>query len=437
MNITKYIIKFIHQILARKGANLSLNSFKIQTQEDILNSKYFCMVPWVHTHLLPNSDIIPCCLSDYKDTFGNVKKSSIEKIWNNTRYKTMRKMMLADREIYSCNKCYEVEKSGVISMRKRMNVNYSKYASTLKETQPNGHHPNLKMRYFDIRFSNICNFKCRGCSPALSTKWYEDYQKLWDMKIDGPKLINAVKENKSTWEEIEAYLPHVEIAYFAGGEPLLMDEHYMCIERFIELGKTDVQLVYNTNLSILDFKKYKLIELWSQFKSINVGVSLDDIEERGEFFRSGLDWENFVSNFKKIKTNCPHIYFQVNVTISLFNIHRIPEIHRFLYESGFIDEFGLNLNTLLDPSEYRAQNLPKVDKLKIEKKLTLYISELKNKYPNKQWGALQSAVKNQIHFMKSQDEELGERFKSITLKLDNIRNESFEQTYPELKHLIE
>ena len=438
LNLTKLIIRQIHKTFFKESYNQQVrSSYKIKTADDILASKYFCMIPWVHTHILPNSDIIPCCVSDYKDTFGNVKSSSISKIWNNKRYKTMRKMMLDDRAIFSCNKCYEVEESGVISMRKRINYQFQNRSDILEQTTGSGHHPDLKMRYFDIRFSNICNFKCRGCSPALSTKWYEDYQKLWNIKLDTPKLINAVKDNQSTWNEIEDYLPYVETAYFAGGEPLLMDEHYKCLERFIELGKTEIQLRYNTNLSILEFKKYNLIELWAKFKNINIGVSLDDIESRGEFFRSGLDWNNFISNFKKIKLNCPHIYFQVNVTVSLFNIHRLPIIHNYLYSEGLIDEFGMNFNLLLDPHEYRTQVLPKNDKDKIELSLISYIKQLKKKYPSKDWSHFESALINQIHFMRPQGEDLRQRFKDVTLKLDEIRKESFKDVYPELRHLIE
>ena len=33
---------------------------------------------------------------------------------------------------------------------------------------------NFRMRYFDIRFSNICNFKCRTCGSAFSSKWEQE-----------------------------------------------------------------------------------------------------------------------------------------------------------------------------------------------------------------------------------------------------------------------
>jgi MoaA/NifB/PqqE/SkfB family radical SAM enzyme len=418
--------------------NLSGKKQVILTPEDIKKSKHFCMIPWIHTHVLPNSKVIPCCVSDYLDVFGDTKKNTLTEIWNGTRYRTMRRLMIADRPVFSCNKCYELEASGINTMRTRTNDKFSHYSEELKKTKNNGYLQNPKMRYFDIRFSNICNFKCRGCSPALSTKWYEDYQKLWNFTSKEPKLINATKDSPTLWQEIQDYLPQVEVAYFAGGEPLLMDEHYQTLEKLIEIGNTNITLQYNTNLSVLKFKKYDLIHLWKHFKEVELTVSLDDIESRGEYFRSGLDWEKLVSNFKEIRDNFPNIYFQVNCTISLFNIHRIPEIHSALMEFDFIDDAGFNFNTLLDPPEYRTQVLPESYKAETSLKLKSYIKKLNILYPMMNWDYFKSSLVNQIHFMNSADlSENIPNFKEMTLKLDEIRTENFTETYPELAGLVE
>lgn len=424
--------------MASNAAKAHFEENKINTAQDIIESKYFCVIPWIHTHILPNSKVIPCCVSHYEDTFGDLKQNKLIDIWNGARYRTMRKLMLADRKVYSCSKCYEVESSNVISMRKRMNSLFRNTSELLQQTKVDGSHPNLQMKYFDIRFSNICNFKCRGCSPALSTSWYDDHQKLWNFNSDKPKLINATNDVSDLWDQLKKFLPTVEVAYFAGGEPLLMEEHYKTLEHLIKIGNTNIRLDYNTNLSVLKFKKYDLINLWSKFDRITLNVSLDDIEERGEYFRSGLKWDRFVSNFKELQEKCPQIEFSVNVTISLFNISRIPEIHSFLYKNHFIDKFSFHFNTLLDPKEYRTQVLPFKDKIKIEMKLLTYLKTLEEGEDKNDWSYFRSSLLNQIHFMKSTDlSSQLKRFKEQTLKLDEIRNESFSQIYPELKHIIE
>ncbi|MAX66987.1 MAG: hypothetical protein CME66_08640 [Halobacteriovoraceae bacterium] len=420
--------KFFDQAFRKKN--------KIQGPEDIKSSQYFCIVPWLHIHALPDSNVIPCCVSSYEDSYGNLKSHSLKEIWNNKRFKTMRRLKVMDRPVHGCHKCYEIEKSGIESMRKRLNRDFAHHYPILSQTQIDGHVKDLKMRYLDIRFSNICNFKCRGCSPALSTKWYEDFQKLWDEKSNTPKLMNTAKDSPTLWNELEQMLPYIETAYFAGGEPLLMDEHYHCLEKLITLKKTDINLQYNTNLSVLKFKKYDLLQIWRHFKSVDLNVSLDDIETRGEYFRAGLDWEKFLHNFKQVRDEFPHFNFQVNCTINIFNIHRIPEIHTTLLKHKLIDPEGFNFNTLLDPPHYRTQVLP--SRLKKERtiKLKAYMRSVDDNYPGQNWEKFKTELSNQIHFMNSADlSKKLSTFRQVTKKLDQIRNQNFCKTYPELQEL--
>jgi len=414
---------------------------KINTKEDIKDSKHFCIIPWLHLHALPDSRVLPCCVSDFDETYGNLNKESLKEVWNNSKFKTMRRLMLADRPVSSCSKCYELEESNVPSMRVRSNSKFSRHSDLIKNTQNDGYIENPKMIYLDFRFSNICNFKCRGCSPALSTKWYEDHQKLWDFKSDKPKLINVVNDNPNIWEELRHSLPDVEEAYFAGGEPLLMDEHYKCLDFFIEKNMNNVQLSYNTNLSILNFKKYDIISLWKKFENVSLMISIDDIEGRGEYFRSGLEWDNLLKNIEIVKQKLPHVYIHVNCTVNIFNISRLPEIHSYLFSKNIVNMHGFILNTLQDPIEYRSQALPQKLKDDFSKKLNNYANKLHMLFPmgdkNIQWLSLKQQIKNQIDFMNAEDLEskLGD-FKKLTYKLDKIRDNNCEETFPELKEIF-
>ena len=54
------------------------------------------------------------------------------------------------------------------------------------------------MRYFDIRFSNICNFKCRTCGSGFSTQWEQEDLKnnVYHAKIipknDNPDFLKEI-----------------------------------------------------------------------------------------------------------------------------------------------------------------------------------------------------------------------------------------------------
>ena len=79
---------------------------------------------------------------------------------------------------------------------------------------------------------------------------------------------------------------NLKFIYFAGGEPLITENHYKVLERLIELKKKP-SLWYNTNFSTLSYKKYNLIKMWKKllikppWTNISLSISLDGMEKRG------------------------------------------------------------------------------------------------------------------------------------------------------------
>ncbi len=411
---------------------------KVISKQDIRDSQSFCILPWIHLHVLPNSDVLPCCDSYYDDPYGNLKESSISNVWNNKKFKNMRKKFSQDKKVYGCRRCYETEESGIKSMRLRVNKDFEHYHKLVSDMDSSGGIENPKLKYFDMRLSNVCNFKCRGCSPVLSTSWYEDYERLWDLKLKTPKLENVLKNNLTVKEEISTLLPEVETIYFAGGEPLITDEHYEIITELIRIKKTEVNLDYNTNLSTLKFKKYNILEMWANFSKVKINISIDDIGARGEYFRSGLNWNKFLENFKILKEHRGNINTNVTCTISIFNIHRIPEIHTFLFENDLIRPDEFIFNTLLSPRVYRTQVLPSVKKRIVTRDLKNYLTQLNDRFPEINFDEFSASMRNQIDFMNDKDLSNSlQKFRTVTKKLDSMRSENFTQVYPELKTLFE
>lgn len=409
---------------------------KIQTSEDLIKSKHSCILPWIHSHILPDSTVLPCCVSDFSESYGQLNQKSMDEIWNDEKFNQMRLRMLEDKPVKSCHNCYELEAGNMSSMRQRMNKEFSHHVKDLHQTAPDGSYSQIKMRYLDIRFSNLCNFKCRGCSPFCSSQWFDDYRELWGQNINDQKLVSLNQTEKTKIGQLNEWLETLEVAYFAGGEPLMMDEHYYCLERLIELNK-DIPIHYNSNLSVLRFKKYDLIELWKNFSQIDLNISLDDFGPRGEYFRHGLEWEKFKKNVLKIKEELPHARFQVTCTITIFNIHRIPEIHDEIMQLGIIDSSGFTLNPLQDPVYYRTQVLPKNEKTLITNKLSEFKESLPKRYPGQSWDDFQASIDGIVSVMNKIDlsSELS-NFKKVTKKLDQLRDESFQETFPEMAHLM-
>ena len=122
-------------------------------------------MPWVHTHVWPSGKAFPCCMSDSTVEYGNLNNNSLFEIWNNEKYRQLRQNMLNDKETQECSRCYEMEKSNVYTLRNMVNQYYEHHWDRVESTSLDGSVEELNMGYMDIRVSNICNFRCRSCSP--------------------------------------------------------------------------------------------------------------------------------------------------------------------------------------------------------------------------------------------------------------------------------
>ena len=77
------------------------------------------------------------------------------------------------------------------------------------------------------------------------------------LKPDHPNVSYSGRYEMDMWEQLEPHLDFIENVYFAGGEPLMMKEHYNLLNELLRRGRKDVRLTYNTNFTELVFKKQK------------------------------------------------------------------------------------------------------------------------------------------------------------------------------------
>ena len=217
----------------------------------LTESKTFCMYPWIHLNASPNGDAMPCCLWDYNVPMGSVKENTIEELWNNDNWKMLRKDMMEDRPNAGCTTCYGQEESGFFSPRNSANKHHGHHIDRVSRTSKDGHSADFKMTYWDIRFSNLCNLSCRSCGHIFSSSWYKDQKELagpeWAKK--NKPLFWAGRHETDMYDQLLEHIDYVEQVYFAGGEPLMMEEHYRILEELERREKFDVGLVYNTNFT--------------------------------------------------------------------------------------------------------------------------------------------------------------------------------------------
>jgi len=396
------------------------------------DKKNFCISPWVHLHTWPNDQVYPCCMTPMEHPVGNLKENTIRELWNSKKIKDLRVEFLNDQRPKSCHRCFEMEDLGQRSWRQSLNDHYKHHFSKTESTKSDGTFDEFNLVYWDFRFNNICNFRCRTCGPQLSTGWYDDTKKIWGRLPDDVKLI---KETVETWEEIEPLFEIVEEIYFAGGEPLIMEEHYRILKRLDEMKRYDVKLRYNTNFSQLEYKSLKVQEIWPKFQSVELSASLDGSGPRGEYIRKNMDWGKILENRKHFDPMPPNIYFYINFTLSVMNCFHVVDFHRECVETGFIetpDRFRLNM--LQHPFHFRIQILPAELKQRLIEHYEKYIVELSSlKHSN----SIINDFRMAINFINSENylHELSNFKKSIT-QVDVIRKENFVNIFPELSELF-
>lgn len=417
--------------------NIRLDELTDRQKTHLLDSENFCIFPWIHMYVEPNGNVGPCCgaNSTSPDTrLGSTHNRSLKELWNDPPMRELRLRMINNQPSVGCKRCYEQEAAGFFSMRKSANKHHGHHISRVDTTKSDGTVDNFSMIYWDVRFSNLCNLRCRSCGPGFSSSWYQDQLKLApDYANKHKPLIFAGKYETDLWEQLIDHIDDVEQIYFAGGEPMMMDEHYRILEELERREKFNVRLIYNTNFTQTSLKDRLVFDYWKKFKSVAVGASLDDMGARGEYIRKGTVWEEVEQNRRTMMQVCPDVDFYISATVSILNAWHVPEFHKNWVEQGLIRAHDFNINIVTDPPFYRLDIAPQSYKQEIEKKYREHIAWLT---PQDTLRRASNGFESAIAFMNATDNtHLLDTFWRKTHEMDAIRKENILDIIPELKAL--
>lgn len=409
-----------------------------------MNNPYFCTAPWVHLHNWPDGRVFPCrsSLREYR-SLGNLYESSLEEIWNGEVMTQFRKDLQEGKPRPDfCGRCYESELIGNPSLRQYCNDNFMEHyhEQSKNEVVP------PRLYYWDFRFDNTCNQSCRGCGPALSSAWVDDHYKLTGERF-ADSTVKFIKFNKDNINRtlIKEQVPYVAEINFAGGESMITPDHHYMLSQLVEQNKTDVKLTYTTNLSVISYKDMNFIDVWPRFKEVVIAISLDEVEERGEYWRNGLVWEKFIDNVtevKRISEAHPNIKMSYSITVYSYNVHRLDSIVEYMQKMNLLDNsVKLLINSSLCSAEQHdvttlTEEFKQYAQTHVERAV-----ELLNGHPSQDD---MKAILNKLQLLKCDYHESSSRNESITqeslrvaaakhyARLDIIRNQSLKKVAPEL-----
>ena len=413
------------------------------------SSSTFCALPWAHQYVNMDGKIRACCI--YQTMLGDLKENTLEEIWNSDHTKKLRLRMLRGEKSVGCKMCSNRADVNVPTMADDSNdwlfyVNQHDKPNTFKHdvrrlvasTDKTGHVPEHKLYYMDTRFNNLCNLSCRPCNSDFSTSWIADSKKIKQLRgILGPENKDTFnfsgKYETDAFEQIKPHLAYVERVYFAGGEPMMQEDHYNILKELILLGRDDAKLRYNTNLSRLKLGENDVIELWKKFKTVVISASLDANYERAEYWRSGTKWDLVVDNIKRIKEEVPHAQTFIMCSVGWPNSYNALELHKEWVEAGYIDISNFEVNFIEGPSFYSLRSLPSWKKELIKEKILNHIEWIKTfpKYSHRVIDTFTSAIELMMRPSIYNENLLSNFFNRETEMLDELREEDFWSTFPE------
>lgn len=382
-------------------------------------SNTYCALSHVGMALQNESDF--CCCNVNKQSWKN-NQHEVMHVYSHPlkdAYKSYTRKIIAtslDNGIRhnSCQACWDLEDSGGNSARQIFN-------DKLKGIEPLVTQP----RVLIIKPGNTCNFACRMCNPMTSSSWYTDGHRIEAPDIpfnEYTKKFEIVRnsynrDHKEFWSTLRDWTENLNIIYIYGGEPFLIPGMWDVLKHGKDIGASKhIHVDIHTNASIWN-ENY--LEILSAYKTVDFHISIDSmIPAHLEYIRYKGKSDQIIENTNRFITKLaehPNVRLTITVTITPLNIFYIDQIIKDL-----TDMFNIPVSTnIVTTPEYDIRHLPQPVKNYLINNINhqVVINFLKQTIPgcDIEWP----------------------KFCQITNKLDQLRDQSFAQTFPEWWKLLE
>ena len=178
--------------------------------------------------------------------------------------------------------------------------------------------------YWDLKINNTCNLACRMCDGWSSSTWARLVRENPELKSDNvPRLGQKWHRNL---DKILPYMIDAKVVKFTGGEPFLIPQVKTVVDYLIENEISPVVDLMITSNGTVDFSSW--IDKFKKFKSTKITISIDSIEKRFEYIRSGASWDQVSQNVVAMQklTNGTNIKLAVTALPQALNRGYINEV---------------------------------------------------------------------------------------------------------------
>lgn len=412
---------------------------KKSTIKQPVDSKTFCILPWIHVNASVSGIYRPCCNSLARfENRDDVR--SINEALHGPEMEEIRQAMVNGEQHEACKVCYDRDNIDAYSVRRAYTEEKFRHFVDANAT------PALK--YLDMRFDNQCNLACRMCDPASSNRvedainWFTDQDKPlpyhWDTftsKRDNDLIRRrAVMRRDYVIEQLST----IRSLKVTGGEPFMSGEFIEVLDKAIETGDAEhIKLQITTNGT--KFTK-KILDRLEPFESFDFTISVDGIGNTYEYIRYPFKWNKWLERFEHflqwlddsklyqkkkfgIRTaTLMSAYNWLNAPFLYKYLDRYHDKYSWLETANFRCRSAYDLMLRPTESELSAKWLPPHI---LEEGLRLW--EDTNHY---QFNEFKNYVEKNSRINDVLREEKRQQLKYITTEIDQQRNQSYEMLDP-------
>ena len=345
-----------------------------------MSHKNFCILPFIHLATTTEGTCRLCCkvskhdvILDDTGTPYNVNTHSIDEIWNSNHYREIRrKIWEDDQKLPECSVCWREEETfysewhndhrdELPSKRRKENQKWLHKEHKLKETVQEIV-KNPRIRYYDIRLSNLCNLKCRMCWPHFSSQIVKEQKVFAQQGLPTHYNNYDIVEWDTTrlWNSINEGIVDIEEITFVGGEPTLHDEMYELIDKLVQNNLANkIRLKLTSNLTNI---QQRFLDLLHKFNKVEINGSIDGVGEVNNYIRYPSNWNTIEKNIDRL-LSISNVQLNLTPVIQIYNIMHLDRLTRWYTEKWIQEQLGsrfiLSYDLLYDPNYLSAKQLNK------------------------------------------------------------------------------
>ena len=288
-----------------------------------------CYAPFLTLDFFTTGQVQVCCEND-SFPVGNVQTDALIEIWRGPAIQRLRDALMRYDFSLGCQGCeWTIQRGG-----RPFAMNYDTHPVETLTAWP---------RVMQFRLSNVCNFACIMCSGLLSSTIRRDREHQ-------PPLPRMYTDR--FFHELWEFLPHLDSAVFAGGEPLLTQENFRIWDHLLETRNERTCISITSNASVWS---ERLSEYFQRLNIAHVTASMDGAtKETFERVRIGSSFETVTANLRRIAEATSQIrprgrfgtraaQFSFSYCLMPVNAHEMPDV--FLMAEDFGADVFVNVVT--------------------------------------------------------------------------------------------